>query len=140
MSGIEITEKIEEFTNWRPSPGSVYPLLANLEENGFIEPYLNTDPGLKQFTITEKGAEELREIHQHHDHFGLRQKSMRKMYWIMHKDMTEYIYESLEQLLERIEDIHKTIETDEQRLKLKNILDETTNALKQFERIKHEST
>ena len=37
MSGIEITEKIEEFTNWRPSPGSVYPLLASLEEKGFID-------------------------------------------------------------------------------------------------------
>ena len=134
MSGIEITEKIEDFTNWRPSPGSVYPLLSSLEEKGFIEPYSNPDPGLKQFAITEKGIEELSEIHQHHDHFGLRQKSMRKIYWIMHKDMAENVYESLDQLLERIEVVHKTIESDEKRLKLKNILDETTNAINQLER------
>jgi DNA-binding PadR family transcriptional regulator len=133
MSGIEITEKIEDFTKWRPSPGSVYPLLASLQENGLIELYSNADPGLKQFTITEKGKKEL-EIHQHPDHFGSRQKSMRKMYWIMHRNMTEDVYESLDQLLERIEATHKTIESDEQRLRLKNILDETANAINQLER------
>jgi hypothetical protein len=56
------------------------------------------------------------------------------MYWIMHKDMAENVYESLDQLLERIEAVHKTIESDEKRLKLKNILDETTNAINQLER------
>jgi DNA-binding PadR family transcriptional regulator len=134
MSGIEITEKIEDFTNWRPSPGSVYPLLANLQENEFIEPYSNADQGLKQFTITEKGIDELKELYQQPDHFGSRQKSMRKMYWIMHRNMTEDVYESLDQLLERIEATHKTIESDEQRLRLKNILDETANAINQLER------
>jgi DNA-binding PadR family transcriptional regulator len=133
MSGSEITEKIEDFTNWRPSPGSVYPLLASLQEKGFIEPYPNAGPGLKQFIITEKGIEELKEIHQHSDHFRSRQKSMRKMYWIMHRNFTEEVYESLEQLLERIEAVHKTIESDEQRLKLKNILDKTTDAITEIE-------
>lgn len=133
MSGIEITEKIEDFTNWRPSPGSVYPLLGSLQENGFIEPYPNADPGLKQFTITEKGIEELKEIRQHSDHFRSRQKSMRKIYWIMHRNLTEEVYDSLERLLERIEAVHKTIDSDEKRLKLKNILDKTTNAITQLE-------
>ena len=82
MSGSEIMESMEEYTDWRPSPGSIYPMLARLQENGFIESYVDADPDLKRFQITEKGTTELNEVHRRSDHFGARQKSMRKMYWI----------------------------------------------------------
>ncbi|MCS7136732.1 MAG: PadR family transcriptional regulator, partial [Aigarchaeota archaeon] len=38
MSGSEIMSEVERRTNgcWRPSPGSVYPLLAWLQDNGYV--------------------------------------------------------------------------------------------------------
>ena len=57
MSGSEIMEKIEEFTDWRPSPGSIYPLLAHLQEDGVIELHEDEDPSLKRFSLTESGLQ-----------------------------------------------------------------------------------
>ena len=39
MSGAEIVNKIEHETGgkWKPSPGSIYPLLAGLQERGFTQ-------------------------------------------------------------------------------------------------------
>ena len=39
---------------WRPSPGSVYPALAQLEDEGLIEP--TEHEGSKAFTLTEEGT------------------------------------------------------------------------------------
>ena len=59
MSGTELMEEIEEVTGWRPSPGSIYPLLAKLRKKGSIEQVDTEDPGLKCFTLTDRGKEEL---------------------------------------------------------------------------------
>lgn len=39
MKGIEIMDKLEEKTKgwWRPSPGSIYPLLTELEQEGLVK-------------------------------------------------------------------------------------------------------
>ncbi|HEY6148397.1 MAG TPA: PadR family transcriptional regulator [Thermoanaerobaculia bacterium] len=38
-NGAEIVDEIEQMTQgwWRPSPGSIYPLLADLQQEGLIE-------------------------------------------------------------------------------------------------------
>jgi DNA-binding PadR family transcriptional regulator len=58
MSGSEIMEEIESQTGgrWKPSPGSIYPLLAWLQENSYTEgiPKEERDV-IKRYTLTEKG-------------------------------------------------------------------------------------
>ena len=56
MSGSEITEQIEKHTSghWKPSPGSIYPLLSLLQEKGYIKE-LPTENGLKRYELTESG-------------------------------------------------------------------------------------
>jgi DNA-binding PadR family transcriptional regulator len=56
MSGSEIMNEIEKDTNgvWKPSPGSVYPLLSWLQDNGYINE-LPADNGLKRYELTESG-------------------------------------------------------------------------------------
>lgn len=44
---------------WAPGAGSIYPLLANLEENGLIEG--RDEDGKRVYTITDKGRDYLRE-------------------------------------------------------------------------------
>lgn len=63
MSGSEITSAIEQMTNghWRPSPGSIYPLLAWLKERGFVKELPRNEDGLKRYELTELGRNFLQE-------------------------------------------------------------------------------
>lgn len=60
-NGSEIMDEIEKRTHgtWRPSPGSIYPLLAYLEKQGYIEQ--KEVEGIKRYAITEKGISLLKE-------------------------------------------------------------------------------
>jgi DNA-binding PadR family transcriptional regulator len=56
MSGSEIMEQIQKQTGslWKPSPGSIYPLLAWLQDNGYIKE-LPSENGLKRYELTQDG-------------------------------------------------------------------------------------
>jgi len=58
-NGVEIINEIEKMTWgwWRPSPGSVYPLLSSLLSEGLVE---KTPNG--KYKLTEKGINEIKEI------------------------------------------------------------------------------
>jgi DNA-binding PadR family transcriptional regulator len=62
MSGSEMIEKIEKHTGgfWKPSPGSIYPLLSWLQDNGYIKE-LPVEDGLKRYELTESGKTLLEE-------------------------------------------------------------------------------
>jgi len=62
MSGSEIIEEIEKHTggSWKPSPGSIYPLLAWLQDNGHVKE-LPTEDGLKRYELTSSGKALLEE-------------------------------------------------------------------------------
>jgi DNA-binding PadR family transcriptional regulator len=55
MHGYEMISELEARTGgvWRPSPGSVYPTLQLLEDEGLIEAV--ADGGRKSYTLTEAG-------------------------------------------------------------------------------------
>jgi len=65
MSGAEIMEEIYRRSGgfWKPSPGSVYPLLAWLQDNGYIrESQKILGNGSKRYTLTDKGKQMLEEL------------------------------------------------------------------------------
>ncbi|MGB9740136.1 MAG: PadR family transcriptional regulator [Candidatus Bathyarchaeales archaeon] len=63
MSGSEIIDEIEKRTNgrWKPSPGSVYPLLAWLQDNGYVKEIIAEEGGMKRYALTDKGKALLEE-------------------------------------------------------------------------------
>jgi DNA-binding PadR family transcriptional regulator len=63
MSGSEIIQHIEEKSGgrWRPSPGSVYPLLAWLQENKYVKEIPAEEPGMKRYMLTGEGKKLLEE-------------------------------------------------------------------------------
>lgn len=63
MSGSEIMSEIEKRTDgqWRPSPGSIYPLLAWLQEKGHSKELPQQESGVKRYTLTEQGKKFLAE-------------------------------------------------------------------------------
>jgi DNA-binding PadR family transcriptional regulator len=58
-NGYQLIQAIEERSEgfWRPSPGSVYPTLAQLEDEGLIRS-VETD-GTRRFEVTDAGREHL---------------------------------------------------------------------------------
>jgi DNA-binding PadR family transcriptional regulator len=130
MSGSEIVDRIEEYTDWRPSPGSIYPLLAHLQEEGLIEPHPDEDPSLKRFKLTEQGARVLEQHDRHDDQVKKRHRTIHKMYWILHREMPEDMYESFSSLLETVEDSYEKIADDPEASKrFKDILDRASKRL-----------
>jgi DNA-binding PadR family transcriptional regulator len=57
MHGYEMIQELDERTGgiWRPSPGSVYPTLQLLEDEGLITS--EQSEGRKRFTLTDAGRE-----------------------------------------------------------------------------------
>ncbi|MCX8182616.1 MAG: PadR family transcriptional regulator [Candidatus Methanomethyliaceae archaeon] len=74
LSGSEIMDEMEKKTNgsWRPSPGSVYPLLAWLQDNSYIKevPADLQESGIKRYMLTDKGKQLLEEQRRLKGHFG----------------------------------------------------------------------
>jgi DNA-binding PadR family transcriptional regulator len=58
MHGYEMIQQLDERTGgiWRPSPGSIYPTLQLLEDEGLVTSA--TSEGRKLFTLTDEGAEQ----------------------------------------------------------------------------------
>jgi DNA-binding PadR family transcriptional regulator len=75
MSGTEIVGKIERETGgkWKPSPGSIYPLLAGLQLKGFTLESSTIENGRKLYSLTDTGKEFFQE------QLMLGQKFMEKM-------------------------------------------------------------
>ena len=57
MSGAEIVEEIERETGgrWKPSPGSIYPLLAWLQDEGYTNESPTGESGMKRYVLTGEG-------------------------------------------------------------------------------------
>jgi len=57
MSGSEIMSELESETKgyWRPSPGSIYPLLAWLQDQNLIKEAEQGEPGIRRYTLTDPG-------------------------------------------------------------------------------------
>lgn len=133
MSGSELMEEIEEYTEWKPSPGSIYPLLSQLKDENVIDHYPDEDPSLKRFNLTEKGRRMLQEIMRHDEHFRSRQRSMRKIYWRLHHKMSEEVYARFAGLIDNIEKANKKAQVNSEiSIRLVEILEDTVQRLSEI--------
>ena len=110
MSGSELMEEIEKYSDWKPSPGSIYPMLAKLQEDGLIEPKADKDPNIKRFILTEDGRSVLDEHLLFEEQFRRRSKTIRKIYWRLLRRMPEGLYKVLADFLNQIEDTYQNME------------------------------
>lgn len=64
LNGYQMIQKLAEHTEggWKPSPGAIYPALAQLEDEGLIEQFDNQ--GTKAYRLTEAGQSAAGEIGQ----------------------------------------------------------------------------
>ena len=62
MTGMDVMRELERMTLgfWRPSPGTIYPLLKLLEKEGLV--YHEEKDGRKVYKLTKKGEEVAKEV------------------------------------------------------------------------------
>jgi len=62
MHGYKMTKELEKRLKWSPSPGSLYPILNELEEQKFIigHDFIESHKFKKVYKITVSGKEELK--------------------------------------------------------------------------------
>jgi DNA-binding PadR family transcriptional regulator len=60
MTGTEIMQRLRDLSNgkWNPSPGTIYPMLSSLEEDGIIEA-ASTEGRSKTYRLTEQGKKQM---------------------------------------------------------------------------------
>ncbi|HUS78586.1 MAG TPA: PadR family transcriptional regulator [Patescibacteria group bacterium] len=133
MSGSEIADQIEEYTDWRPSPGSIYPLLSFLQEEGLIQPHDDKDTILKRFALTERGREIIMESVANDRGMKNRYKSIRKVYWKLHMEMPEELYNSLSNMLNTFESAYIRNRDPERIQRLGAALDSAANIIKEID-------
>ncbi|MFW9801632.1 MAG: PadR family transcriptional regulator [Candidatus Thorarchaeota archaeon] len=71
MSGAELMSEIEEKTNkhWRPSPGSIYPLLSWLLDSGYTRETSDSEAGVRRYLLTDEGKKLLEEHEQKREQY-----------------------------------------------------------------------
>ena len=75
LSGSEIMEEVEKQTGgqWKPSSGSVYPLLTWFRKNGYAQELPKEVTGIKRYVLTETGTKFFE------DHANFEDKLQKKM-------------------------------------------------------------
>jgi DNA-binding PadR family transcriptional regulator len=63
MTGTDIMQRLSDLTDdqWNPSPGTIYPLLSSLEEEGIIEA-ATTEGRSKTYCLTEDGKKQMMNV------------------------------------------------------------------------------
>jgi len=84
MSGSEIMEEVEKQTDgqWKPSPGSVYPLLTWLRENDYTKELPKEVTGIKRYMLTEKGEKFFEEHANFEDKLQKKMESMGPLFFL----------------------------------------------------------
>ena len=130
-SGSELSDLIEEYTEWRPSPGSIYPLLKGLQHQGLIVAHEDEDPSLKRFELTEKGVESHGDNERHNEEFRRRNRSVQKIYLRLMNGMPVDTYTVVDGLMAEMYDTWKSIDENQVTLFM-DILEKTTAELKKI--------
>ena len=88
MSGSEIMSELESETKgyWRPSPGSIYPLLAWLQDQNLIKEAEQTEPGIRRYTLTDSGKAFLESETKSRDEISRHMQNLGNMWFGLHRE------------------------------------------------------
>ncbi|MDW8021261.1 MAG: PadR family transcriptional regulator, partial [Nitrososphaerota archaeon] len=126
---------------WRPSPGSVYPLLAWLQDNGYVREVPADETGIRRYTLTDKGKRLLEEQRKLRSQFHIGRKFfalpiLSDLWLRVPPERAEEIRESFRRLFKALFSLGLTLEEhfSEQALKeALEILNETAQKLEGIE-------
>ena len=149
MSGSEIMDHIEKRTSgrWKPSPGSIYPLLALLQDNGYVKELPTDQNGLKRYELTQSGKTLLEEQRKIGSKFRKEAKFfpppfLGALWFKIPPEKTTEVRESMHRMVSAFFDLgtslekHFSVEFLDQ---ARQVLDETTEKLEKINKKMKES-
>jgi DNA-binding PadR family transcriptional regulator len=98
-------DEIEGITKWRPSPGSIYPLLSKMKERGITVQVESEEPILKRFTLTDKGLEEFERMKEEDIALMDRFRATRRIYWTVIENLDEGLFQARDKLIGVISEV-----------------------------------
>ena len=134
LTGTQIMEILEERSQgkWRPSPGSIYPLLSSLEEHGLIKT-VRTDGRSKIYTLSEKGHNHFKETFKRKGDVEDRTRIHRAVWMQMLDSSDQAIFHvhGIRMAIEHLDGIQNQL-TDNQKKKLKTKLTKAHELLEEL--------
>ena len=132
----------ETYGHWKPSPGSVYPLLAWLQDNGYTKEIPTEESGIKRYMLTEKG----KQLFEEQTKFG--EKLRKKLeflappffsgFWLSpHSERLREIREPVRRFIEALLSLRRALEknlTEEALGEVGEFLNNTTEKMKEISR------
>jgi len=144
MSGSEIINEIERRTNgrWKPSPGSIYPLLAWLQDNGYVKELPTDQNGLKRYELTQSGKKLLEEQRKIRMKFRKEAKFfpppfLGALWFRIPPEKTVEVRESIHRLISAFFELGRSLEekfSKEALEQARKVLDETAEKLEEINR------
>jgi DNA-binding PadR family transcriptional regulator len=111
-SGSELMDEIEGITKWRPSPGSIYPLLSKMSEMGVIVQVESKEPVLKRFALTDKGLEEFELMKEEDAILMDRFRATRRIFWTVIENLDEELFQARDRLITAISEVARLVNGD----------------------------
>lgn len=111
-SGSELMDEIEGITKWRPSPGSIYPLLSKMSEMGVIVQVESEEPVLKRFALTDKGLEEFELMKEKDAILMDRFRATRRIFWTVIENLDEELFQARDRLITTISEVARLVNGD----------------------------
>ncbi len=144
MSGSEIITEIEKRTDgrWKPSPGSIYPLLAWLQDEGYVKESLTEESGVKRYELTDSGRALLEEQRKIGMNFRKEAKFfpppfLGALWFRIPPEKTAEIRESVRRLITAFFELGSSLEekfSDQAVEEARKVLNETAEKLEQINR------
>jgi DNA-binding PadR family transcriptional regulator len=137
MSGSEIMSELENETDgyWKPSPGSIYPLLAWLQDQKYIKEAPQAEPGIRRYALTEEGkvfleteTKSREEIDKHLEHFG-------RVWYGHHREHAGETGKAARDLFKAIRDLHHELRKEHPKELLEGTKKDLEEASKQIQDI-----
>jgi DNA-binding PadR family transcriptional regulator len=141
LSGSEIINEIGRMTGgyWKPSPGSVYPLLAWLQDNRYIEEVPTQESGVKRYTLTAKGRSLLEEQRKIRSHLGMEKMTIVPPFcglWLnIPIEQAEKVRETFRRFFRALLSLHISLEEKFSESAIKEALDVLNETVQRLEDI-----
>ena len=107
-SGVDISEYLSQHTDgkWSPSPGTLYPILAHLEQDGLIE-VISTDGRSKYYQATAQSSTAIATFERSHREITNSMEIFRRLllHVVKPKDQWKYIIKNIEANLVSLEEL-----------------------------------
>jgi DNA-binding PadR family transcriptional regulator len=137
MSGSEIMSQLENETKgyWRPSPGSIYPLLAWLQDQNLIKEAQQTEPGIRRYALTETGKTFLETETRSREEINKHLEDLGGMWYGLHRQHDGEAARATRDLFRAVRDLHHELRREHSKEGLEEAKKALEHATRQIQEI-----